>query len=163
MMKIFLILAVICYLLCLYLAWGKVRENEKWEKDIVNSSGVTLTAIMTSYALISGGEVKIIEVNPPINSEIAFGWATYICLSNIGHQYFVNENKLAHTNISFKEFLALTETANFKKCKTNIINDAKIKVYHAKIISFALAFVSILILYALLLASTYIMKWAMQK
>jgi hypothetical protein len=156
MMRVFIVLAIIVFLLSLWYAWGGVTIAEKRKAHMVGE--LRITAITTSYILLSGGKETVVE-HAPTNTTMADGWATYLCLTEIGHVYFVDDFRTAHTHMPSKEFIAITNTGDFKKCVAERIDDAISKISQAKILALALSLGSVLLLYLVLLIATPVVVW----
>lgn len=161
MTRLFIVLASLAFLLSLYYHWDEVSKAEQWKKDIVGASGVTITAVSTSYGLISGGTVKTVE-HPPMNLSVGYGWAMYLCFNQFGHSYFVDQYKTAHTKMPLKDFLLLTNTENFKECVNSEIKSAKKKVIQEKTKAILFSILTVIFLYVMFLIITPIVIWVIK-
>lgn len=94
-----------------------------------------------------------------MNTTMTYGWATYLCLNQLGHVYFVDGKRDVHTHMPAKEFIQITNSDNFKKCLAKTIDDARNKVLQAKLISLGSALTAIILLYPLLLLITHTVTW----
>tara|TARA_B100001996_G_C18449842_1_gene511790 strand:- start:201 stop:608 length:408 start_codon:yes stop_codon:yes gene_type:complete len=126
-------------------------------KKLFTSSGITITAISTSFIAIGGGKKRLVRHDPaPVS--VAFGYAYYFCLNKLG-KIGNRDGVYYHLKISDKNFFSITKKTQFEKCLIDQSRGIRKKIRKKKIEAIVFSIFTVVILYFIFIFTIIIAKW----